>query len=111
MLTERDYKLIMKVMGGNIISFMPEIYAVWTRGCRDPARYLFAYIPNAIDNEGAKLVFDNIRLKFPRDINVIVTEKSIIVNGKSYNIESNDTPEYDVIQLFMELVKKHENLI
>ncbi|MGC8661873.1 MAG: hypothetical protein ACP5TZ_05160 [Nitrososphaeria archaeon] len=99
----------MKVMGGNLVSLNPEIYAVWTRGCKDPARYLFAYVPDAHHSE--KSVFDSIRLKFSHDIYVVVSEKSIMVNGKLYDLESGETPEGDVVRLFMELVRKHENLI
>ncbi|MDG6930503.1 MAG: hypothetical protein JRN10_04600 [Nitrososphaerota archaeon] len=107
MLTESNFKLIMKVMGGNLVSLDPEIYAVWTRGCRDPTRYLFTYVKD----DNTRPVFDGIRLKFAHDLHVAVSEKSITVNGKSYNIGSSDNPDQDILKLFMELVRKHENLI
>lgn len=109
MLSKSDFKLIMKVMGGNLVSVDPEIYAVWTKGCSDPVRYLFSYMPDAHVNKNP--VFENIKLKFSRDIYVSVSEKSILVNERLYNIESGDVPEMDIVRLFLELVRKHENLI
>ncbi len=105
--TESDFKLIIKVMGGNLVSTQPDVYAVWTRGCRDPTRYLFTYVSGIADNE--EKIFKNIRLKFSHDIHVIVTEKSVFVNSKVYNIESGDKPDLDVVRLFMELIRKREN--
>jgi len=107
-ITPNDFKLIISAMGGSLVSENPEIYAVWTRGCRDPARYLFAYVSDFAGNE--EETFKNVKLKFSHDIHVIVTEKSVLVNSKAYNIESGDEPDLDVIRLFMELIRKHKNL-
>ena len=107
-ITASDFKLIIRAMGGSPVSENPEIYAVWTRGCRDPARYLFAFIPDFSGNEGE--TFKNVKLKFSHDVHVIVTEKTVIVNSKAYNIESADEPDLDVVRLFMELIRRHKNL-
>ncbi len=109
MTSESDFKLIIKAMGGNLVSIKPEIYAVWTKGCKDPARYLFTYISDVNNVINTEEIFENIRLKFSHDIYIIVTEKSIIMNGRPYNIESSDSPDGDIIRLFMELIRKREN--
>ncbi|MGC8558465.1 MAG: hypothetical protein ACP5NC_05680, partial [Nitrososphaeria archaeon] len=89
----------------------PDIYAVWSRGCRDPTRYLFAYV-NKFERESFKKIFEGVKLKSRHDYPVIITGDSIITAEKTFPIGVNsDVVQGDVLKLFIELVRKRENLI
>lgn len=110
MISESDFKLIIKIMGGSLVSINPDIYAVWSRGCKDPTRYLFVYF-NEFEKENFK-IFEGVKLKSRHDYPVIITRGYIITAEKTFPIEvSSDAVQEDMLKLFIELVRKRENLI